>query len=448
MQYIYVSTKVLKYGIDHNWCDYKNATQPVSELMDPYQYLTVYIQIKPATGSDLTPFWITGQQIFSIIGAVNSLLNAVLSQNFADDYFTPYTNPLFTVDSIDYIHYKDARQEEYQIGFSCAGFYTSPNTYRPPVYDDIPTDTLLTDLPDLIMAKPRYATNLSKIDNTCLVTVNGFVHNTILPVDENGNLITRELIYIKDGGKTGNITGYVRVSIIDFDEIGVIKKFPVSELTVTSTEEGGVLYGIVNISGITVDITDSQLLLSLGGYLIPLTNDIFTKVDAGTVSLDLTKVNIEKKIVESSYYLDLSSLGLNTTVPNALQVDYTLLQTNAVLQAYLNLSQTFLIVIPKKNITTYGSYFRRYKDNRKFETNYVPTQLLQSSTGKLINYWNTETVKDKRCYTEVHLADFMQTVVVTTSTLYPLMEIAYPALLPKYYDLLDYFISIGFFDDP
>jgi hypothetical protein len=438
MIYTYLQTRGLQYGVDGNWITYKKSKQLVWEFMSPTFFKQAFIQIVASQGTNPQPFWITAAQLTGLPDVINKMIYEVFFEDFPDGTFTPVNNvPNY---QIDYVKYYDAQRMEYDIKLSQNTLFVDA-TGQVPSTRHVPPPYLLAELPDLELTHPRWITNMARIDKTCLVAVNGFFHNTSLNPDSDLS------IFAVDGGHTANTSGFRRVSILDFDAAGGFQKFPLSGLTITPDPDTAAYYGQVTVSGVPIDMTNSILALSLGGYLILPSGTSFYRDTANSFKINLQDFSIEKKIVLASQYMDLSALGLASLVPDSVQQDYTILQSNAVLEAFLKLSQSFLIVIPKPDTTVYATPFRRYSDNRSIRTNFEPTALLFSSLGRLVNYWNTDGREGKDEFNRVVFTDFQndQDQLVSTSPLYPQLLTAYPKLKPAVNDVINQFFSLGYY---
>lgn len=422
MKYRYLDTYVFPQGVDANWTTYVDIKQKIWELADPNRYKSVFIKVI-IDDVNQSPFYINLSQILNIPGAIKVTIDDIFLETYADNFFTAVTN--VPIEKVKYIKYRDAERLNYQIRLDHCGI------------PDVPNDMPLSQLPSLLLTNIRKPTDVARIDKTCIVTINGFAHQTVTPESLGDD--TDQGLYVKQGGKTANISGLVKVGFIDFSEAGEITKIPLEGLTFTGNDT---LYGEVTISNIPQSLLDQQFILSIGGYLIFYDGKALRKVDNHTLILDTRLINIEKKIVEGSKYMDYSSLGLLGSVLEEEQTSFDLLRNSTVILALLKLSQSFLITIPKKNMMIYTTYFRMFHNEKSIRTNYEPSQLLVSKTGKVLNYW---TVTEEDGY-DNQLID-LQHVIKSNSKLYPYLIKLYPTLKPKNSDLSSSFTSLGVYND-
>ena len=112
--------------------------------------------------------------------------------------------------------------------------------------------------------------------------------------------------------------------------------------------------------------------------------------DTGVVGLSLTRVDLARRILESSRYIDLSSIPITRSNIRTGAIVVDELESNAVIDAYLQLSQTFLVVVSTSML---------YVDYTALDTPTLPgvyTSVnepqypIRSSTGRLPEYWRRQ----------------------------------------------------------
>lgn len=431
MQFEYVATRVLTYGVQGYWLTYIRPDQRVYDLKNPSSYKIVYFKIQRFTG-DTTPFWVDSNQIFNLNNIDNSTIKDAFLREFDPDYFVPITiNESLTN---QYVRYKSSRKENIQIFFDCADTFVSPNPFIEPM-DVVSRNIPLDQLPDLALVSTRYLVDMSLLHSRALVSINGLFHPTILS-DE-----TDSVVYVKDAGKTSTISGTQFVGFLHFEGIPSIEKVPLSSLTFT-LPDNGTYYGPVNISGIETDLTDKQILLSIGGYLLLPNPDIYSIIASDTIQIDMSKIDIEQKIVEASKYIDITSLNLSDLITIPDNAELSILQSDAVIEAFMKLTQSFLVIVPKSRSLTYTTPFRRFENPRKIDTSFYPIETVFSSTGRLIDYYVENSKRD----TGYHnwFIGYQNTVETTRSTIYDILKTAYPDLVPRVYDIVNEFHDLAY----
>lgn len=436
MQYKYVSTKVLEYGCNGNWKSYVNPDEGLKHLENLYIYIEVYIKIQQADLAE-PAFYVSLSQISSLPPTSDTKIKAIIeNQIFDDNYFIPIDD--LTTDIYSYVKYKTMAREQYATGYDHAG-YTYTEHPSGDVVEDVPRTALLAVLPDLVVSSPRYQISLSRLHTHALLCVNGLFHQTIL--DNHSSRI----IYIKDGGKTGNTSKGYRIGILDFNSIGPLKKFPLVDSTLTKDSSSNSYYGIVTISNPDFDLTNQQVLLCVGGFLIPLTPNVLWVVDQHTVKIDTTAIQIEKKIVEASKYLDLSSLNIQTAGLDPSTATDASLHTDAILGGFLKLSQSFLIVVPKKTLRDFNIPFRRYSDIKGIDTSFYPTDLICSSIGRVMDYY-VELRKEEHGR-KTYRASFLELMLIQSPPRpvdFNTLSTALPKLVTNVEDIEDQFFCISY----
>lgn len=230
--------------------------------------------------------------------------------------------------------------------------------------------------PDLKISRPNYSTDITDIFNYCLVSVNGYFHNQ----DSDS-----QYAYIVDGGVTGRHTNDNHVGILSFLNVGKLNRIKLKEENINPINPGDRLKDKLYFH-VEEDLSNKQVLLVLGGYLILPQDDVFYRTGMNTFALNLTGLNILEKVMESSFYLDLSSLGLSKRVdtPDLFSAEEFL--TDEIIKKYLTLSQSFLVSIDTDNLI-----FNKYKIETthgpgKFLTGYNPTLPLFVNYGKCAEY--------------------------------------------------------------
>lgn len=430
MKYTYLSTFVLPNVPETNWEQSVNENQNVSEFLDPSKYRKVYLEIEIENSNN--PFFISISQLENIPGALTGSIHAVFAKVYPTNTFT---SEEVNFESIEYVKYIDCLSFNSLFRIDCHGVFTSPVENRPPA-DRLLNDTPLSQLPDMIIANVRFPVDMARIHDYQLVFINGLAHQTFPPDDPSANDLAG--IYVKDGGKTANATGFYRAELLDFEKIGPIKKIELKDLAVSPVTSGS-YYGLVDISGIEHDLTDCQIILSVGGCLVFEQENVLTKLSTDTVRIDLREINIESKFLNMSQYLDLSSIDTDALIPDEEQTDLSALHSNELLQGILDLSQSFLIIVPKKNKIDYHVPYRRYNHTAGFNYHRKPTLPIFNKSGSLLPYVYGAISSGYQIYFKgpsIHIK-FVDPV------LYKKLKTAYPKLENNFNE---FFNCVGYFN--
>ena len=390
MRYRYLCSWVLPKGISPQWEREQNSEFFPSMYAYDHFFIQCYIQIQKVSEPNVV-FYIKGSNLLTPNLKHTTTFEEYFSKDYDENFFIPVTPEVF---DIQYLTYLNAKEHEFQIGLSSIAPVISENldiTDR----SQIPQRTPLSQLPDLIILNPRYVTDMSRIHTHGLVTVNGFFHQTEVSEE------TSHAVYVVDGGKTSLTSGYTEVGLLSFESVGPIIKHPLSELTMTPLDSSG-FYGNVLLGGLTglsTDLRHMQILISIGGFLITpdtssVSEPIIDRLDDNLVIIDMTRIDIEKKIIEASKYIDLSSTGLDEAFFDDRTYELSDLRTNAILQAFMRLPQSFLVMIPYPNIYTSSVKVYGYNDQRKIYSD-PKDSLLKSKNGKIVDYYLSENKEGK-----------------------------------------------------
>lgn len=278
--------------------------------------------------------------------------------------------PIDTVPSlpntdIKYARYSIGTMAGYKYDFAKAGYMYDPN-----VYSDI--------LTDIRIDRPGYDTDIRLLHSHCLVSVNGFIHNT----DTDGRYC-----YVIDGGKTMRIAQDNRFGILSFLDIGELTKIRINPEDIFPAEEGGVLKDKI-VFKISEDIEESCFMLVLGGYLIVPEPDIFYRQGSNSYILDINKIPYLERIMESREFIDISSLGLNTTIINDKIIESSNAYSDEVIRNYLCMSQSFFVKVDTPNLTTRKFSIQRSNTPGQFICYQKPTVPMFVKYGRMVEYWS------------------------------------------------------------
>jgi hypothetical protein len=175
-----------------------------------------------------------------------------------------------------------------------------------------------------------------------LANVNGFYHQT----DH-----SPEGLYITDGMKTCLKSGRNEVGLLDFLALGKLSFIPITDdMIYTQRPEQQLKTNCYIKTGL--DLSNKTVLLVLGGYLHLPDNRTFFRVGLGAFGIDFGQIPLVERYYESYKVIDLDSLGVETAPTNPDQISLNSLFSDAVLRKYLQLSQTFLVVLDNTDIFT------------------------------------------------------------------------------------------------
>ena len=278
--------------------------------------------------------------------------------------------PIQTVDvlpstSVKYARYSIGNKAGYRFEFCKAGYMYDPNENS-------------EFLPDLRITRPDYTTDISLLHKYCLITVNGYIHNT----DTDANHT-----YVYDGAKTMKISEDNRFGILSFIDVGELEKIKIKKEDILPARIDGLLKEKI-IFKIDEDIGDDSFMLSLGGYLIVPQEDIFWKQGNNTYMLDIKRLPYIERIMESKEFIDISSLNIRTSTIGDDTVEVENLYSDEVIRNYFTLSQSFFIRIKTNNISTVKYAMNRINTPGAFIMDQKPSMPMFVNHGRMVEYWS------------------------------------------------------------
>lgn len=195
------------------------------------------------------------------------------------------------------------------------------------------------DLTDGLLVKP--SVSMAVYGEYILTTQNGLLH---FSYPTNRGLKVRDLTKSFYSSKKQN------VGVLSMTDIGKIKQVPVtvSNLIPVDPDDNMMREFYVDCD---MDLTGKTVWISVGGYLHTDISEVFiANREKGLVGVDLTKIDIARRIAHSSTLMDLSSLGIFKEDWSPTLFDLDELKSQVIMHRYLTLSQTFVIVIDTQNV--------------------------------------------------------------------------------------------------
>lgn len=410
--YTLTSTLSLSRAIDSVWSDINLGNELLRNLFNNYNkvYLTVLNTITQETSyvdiDDLK------QNHYTFSGTLNDFL--ILNAN--NTLPTIQTLPNQNIKTVQYI---ELIRHGYKLDLSVAG-------------ESVPDNYPVDEKNDLSVYRPYYNTDLSVLENTSLLTVNGYIHNTLY---ENGSL------YIKDGGKTIKISKHCHVGCLSFLDVCNIRKKIINNLSFELPD-----YGLRKKVHFTIDedATNKAIFMVLGGYLLFPDNDIFYSTGNSSYVIDLNRIPFLERLMESSYYLDLSYLGITEHIINQDMLNISELNSDEFLTKYFLGHNTFIVITDKDKLVNNKIFIRHSNIPGSFISYQDPTLPLITNYGKITEYW-------KNCdngYYNLKVVDtFYRNYVISHQQYNSLVNIT-DQLLPNlpYYNTHGYLLQMSFFN--
>lgn len=261
---------------------------------------------------------------------------------------------------------KDAHEAGYRMAPS-TGFYGSDTG-----------NVLEEDRPHLALTKVDI--DYVAMQKCVLATVGGYLHRT--DAGEQG-------FYVRDGATTQRISKSPKANLISFEHIGELKLIPFSHCTIAPLEgehlKGGI---VVNCPEV---LQGKTVWLSIAGHLLYLRRDYFVMNDT-CVYIRWSELNMHLKYMTARECIDLSSVNAAMGDIEGDVIDREVLNTNSAILAYLNLSQSFLVVIDNPTVNTYTTRLEDSGLPGVYYAHQTPYTMLLTSDGRI----PTVTVTDER----------------------------------------------------
>lgn len=213
----------------------------------------------------------------------------------------------------------------------------------------------------------------------CLVNVNGFFHLT--DYDTNG-------MYVIDGMRTQHKSRQNQIGIYSFRDVGNLTFLPITKNMLFKREQSVAYKDEVHLDA-GMDLSNKTVLLILGGYLHVLDNKTVIRVSSSEFKLVTANLPLIDRYYESEPYLDLSSLNLSKSGHNVNQIAVSDLYSDASIESYLTLSQSFFVILDNTSIFINNVHVKKTPFPNMFISFNKPEFPLVVGLGKVTNFWYT-----------------------------------------------------------
>lgn len=264
----------------------------------------------------------------------------------------------------------NVRAAKYRDAFA-AGYKTKPVH---PIYGE---NSAPETRSAVLMTKSNPTIDYTDFYNHCLVSVNGFYHM----IDTNGT----DGIMVKDAMKSLHIANQNQMGVLSFKKIGNIKYIPITTSMISKHNPIEPYHSSMYIT-LNEDLTNKSVMLVIGGYLHINDNTTYTRVGDSEYKIDFSNYPILDRFYESSNYLDMSSLPLSTTPRNKSQIDINELAGDACMMAFMQLSQSFFVVVDSPELVTNKQYIKRSNLFGMYTSYITPTCPLVTGLGRHPEY--------------------------------------------------------------
>jgi len=298
----------------------------------------------------------------------------------------------------------------------------------------VPDNYPVADMPDLRLTRPRLPTNMELLHTHCLLSVNGYFHQTDATEDE---------AYIIQGGTTATMMRCSHTGILSFMGIGAVKKHPWrKEQIIPLNPDGKLKDGMLLRTD--VDLTNKSVFMVLGGYIVPPQEGVFYQNGDQTFVFQLKGIPYVQRYFNSYKELDMSSMNVirETNGVDAEAINQESLWSDEVITQFMMLSQSFLVVVDSPEI--FFEHFNvRVSNLPGFLTSYQePKWPLIMGYGKHVEY---SKVKEYRWWA-LRVQDPYYKHFAFNSAILPTLKTISDNLMPynqAYFRTTGYLLKIG-----
>lgn len=263
-----------------------------------------------------------------------------------------------------------------------ADIYLSGYKVKPCIIgEDTPVGTPLNLLKDLVITKNYFNTDLSLLHTHSLLTLNGYIQ----PTDAN---VYKNEAYIVGGYDNTYYSHSNHIGLLSFLNLGSIDKYPIKDENIIYSKDTDLVERLY--IHLPTSIENKTVMLSLGGHLILPDQDTLYATNTNVVCLKPHKLNLIEKYLESRKYVDLSSLNMDISTNNPDMINIKQLYSNDTIKAWLQLPQSFIIVLDAKEVIYNRIYLRHGKLPGRYISYHRPTLPLILGHGRMAEYWVTE----------------------------------------------------------
>jgi hypothetical protein len=334
---------------------------------------------------------------------IGSMVLSVLFTNYRDGYIT-LTNPELTGPL--YLNISDLKQAA--IKYANVGFVTwlafignaaLPATNAAPVittrtilysdatqagYNAMRVNPTYPDLPGTTIAS-RSAAYLTKagvpvplLQSSVLTTVNGLLHL---------NIPHAQGLMILDASKSLDLCNQNQIGLISFAKIGTVQQIAITADMITS--DTTYLNSLNFYIRTGLDLTGKSAMMSLGGYL-HCNDTTYAIIDYpnGVIEVKFWNIDMLKRVLDSFKIIDLASAitPVGPQSPGCFSVAD--IMSPAVLIQYLQLSQSFVIVVNTPSLYVQQHQLRATELIGTYDAFSEPLYPYIDTVGKLREYWS------------------------------------------------------------
>lgn len=241
------------------------------------------------------------------------------------------------------------------------------------------------DRVDALISRTDPETVPADLYKNCLVTVNGFYHLT--------DLVPNVGFLAYGASETLRKTKSFTFGLHSFQALGGFTLQPIRIADVFKRLSAEMIAGTVPTPGlkdvgaihINTPLNGRQVLLVLGGYLYTPDQGVYRLVSDNTLEIDFTKLNLIDRFFESRSYINLSSLGVDTSSEYG-AIPLNTLLSDAVLTKYLTLTQSFIVILNQTELYTNRHHVQKTSILGEYMSQSKPVYPLQTGLGRCPEY--------------------------------------------------------------
>lgn len=225
-----------------------------------------------------------------------------------------------------------------------AGYTIQPTDIDAALDTDIPVGALT----DLLLT--RAGTDYDYMYQNALVTVNGYIHRTGA---------SPQGLYVEGGMSTARICRDNQVGVLSFENLGKVTLVPITDSMIYNDPDTEPYSHFVYVN-IGQSLAQKSLLFVMGGHLHCM-DEAYQIIGNGLIRINMDRIPWPEIFFDSLRCLDLSSVGWGSTQNNPSQISVEDLYSDAVIGAFMKLSQTFFIIVDTPELYLIRHFTERTK---------------------------------------------------------------------------------------
>lgn len=323
----------VKVGLNKRWAPINLNEIQVNELIALYRI----VQIELTLVGDTQPLYLRVSDIAEEYNSFAGLFQTLLDSLTAA--LPTSTTPI--IPSRDVARYYDVFKLRYKVRVVDENNieYTTPD-------NNLPQDHLRIDREDTLIDIPSA---LSQV----LVNVNGFYHQ----VENVGN----KGLFIRDGNKSLQISQQNAIGMWDFQELGGFTVVPTIPIL-------PIVEGFPVLVQFTQPVADKTVFFVIAGYFFPVDGQSVRQIGPTLFVIDFLHPNMRlaARYFEASEYIDLSTIQATAAGITPGTIEVPQLYSPQALAAWLNLSQSFAVIVNRKDTYLAQRYVKRTNNPNQY----------------------------------------------------------------------------------